>query len=178
VLAASCGATPPAGIEEPLAVQEGSPDSLGTPTPEPEADPAAIARDFWLRLAARDNEAAVALASYPFDLDAHNGCIEDAAGLKQALADDPLPADFELVVGQARPVAADMDVSGLDPHWHGRIRNWAGPEAACLGAPTVDGTAVEYHYFLVGFTVNGEPVGAITRVRCVRGACGVAGTEN
>ncbi len=177
-LLASCGGAPMVDAEEPTALGETvDPSSIETGA-EPRSHPAQIAREFWGFLANRDYDSAAALASYPFDLDAHQGCIGSAEEMRQAFADDFLPPELELIVEEIHPISADMDLSELHHHWHERIPSWTGPDAICLGDSQVEGSDVEFVYLLVDFTVNGRPVGALTRLRCFNGACTVAGTDN
>jgi hypothetical protein len=148
------------------------------PTTSGDASPVLDAREtatqFWVRLSQRDHAGAAALASYPFDLDAHAGCIESVEALDRALADDDLPPEAVLVVGRTLPIASDG--SSLAPEWIERFGRYTAPDAQCMDSCGVE--AGEYIYFFVEFTVNGEQVGAITRVRCRLGRCGVAGMDN
>lgn len=147
-----------------------------TPTPPSSAPleaPEDVAVAFWRRLAQRDAEGAAALATFPFDLDAHAGCILTVTELTEALDAEPLPAELEMVIGGARRV--DDGDSGLDPAWSERLARFTSPDAPCVDAATVG--AGELSVSFVDFTVNGDPVGALTRVRC-RDGCRVAGIDN
>ncbi len=158
--------------------------SIGEPSEQPAGDPAPgsdpgpkaseLAREYWVILSRGDYELAVSMASFPYDMDAHQGCVDNTQELLAAFLDDPLPSDKEMIVGEAHPVSTDMDVSALHEHWHKRIPRWTGTEAPCLG----DDTTAEYRYFLVDFTIDGNLLGALTRVRCRLDECGVAGTDN
>lgn len=58
--------------------------------------------------------------------------------------------------------------------WKERYLRFSGDGAPCLEAAAGD----EILYYLVEFTVNGDPVGGLTRVRCNSGDCHVAGVDN
>lgn len=176
VLVSACGGKPPTPPTEPDAqdARQNSGATEMSPDDAEGTDPAQLAREFWVRLSRGEYAAAAELASYPFDLDAHQGCVESSEDLLAAFNEDPLPTDKELVVGEVREIVEGMDTSGLHEHWLDRIPRWTGPDAPCLG----DDTQAEYRHFLVDFTVNGNMVGSLTRVRCVAGVCGVAGTDN
>jgi hypothetical protein len=170
LIASACGAAPAASEVAPAPDEPAAADL--------EAVAREVAVEFWQALAARDYEQALELSSYPFDADAHAGCVETAAEMTQYYADRPLPADKTLMVGEARRVTADMDLSQLHKHWQERIPRWAGPDAPCLGPDQAQGRAVVFYSFLVDFTIDDNPVGSLTRIRCIADACSVAGTEN
>jgi hypothetical protein len=140
-----------------------------------EQEPAArVAREFWTQLARRNHAGAVTLSTYPFDLDAHPGCVSSPDDLKVAMNEKPLPPELTMVVGGVRPI--DETGKGLDPRWTEKVRAFMAPDAKCLDESALK--AGDYQYFFVDFTVNGEPVGAVTRVRCRKGQCHVAGVDN
>lgn len=131
-------------------------------------------------MAAGDSWAAVQASSFPFALDAHEGCLPGARELGGALEEDLKRERDELtiVIGDARRVTLKSEIAG---RWQRKRDRFLGEGARCLAegdapAPAVDAEGL--HYFLVDFTVNGEPVGALTRVRCSGGDCGVTGIDN
>lgn len=171
-----CGGTTNAAVGAPASVRvasEGQGESPAVESREASAQLGAqsTARQFWVRLGRRDYAGAAALATYPFDLDGHEGCVGSANELERALAD---PDDKELVVGRARLI--DAQGSGLEPMWAARYIRFSSSGANCLAPHLAQSGAVQY--YLVEFTVDGEAVGGLTRVRCRGGDCRVAGVDN
>jgi hypothetical protein len=136
-----------------------------------------MATDFWRSLAAQEFGAAAELASFPFDMDGRASCVESAPDLVAAF-EDQWQQGLVLQIGEATPVFAETDLSGLDEAWAELLPRWTADDAPCLGPAEVGGVPVVHHNFLVDFTVNDEAMGALTRVRCVGEGCGVAGVDN
>jgi hypothetical protein len=113
-----CGGAPSASPPAPATVLVASQVPAAASGTDTHGSPAGMtaqqaATQFWVRLGRRDCAGAVVLATYPFDLDGHDGCVGSAAELEQAFVDKPLPADQELVVGRTRLI--DERGSGLGP---------------------------------------------------------------
>ncbi len=144
-------------------------------------DPArASALQFWRALASEDLWAVVQVSSFPFALDAHDECVAGPRELSAALTEQlgREAGGLKLVVGDARRVTR---TSEIEERWQDKRDRFLGDDARCLSAsdqpaPTVNAEGL--HYYLVDFTVDGEPVGALTRVRCKKGDCGVTGIDN
>lgn len=130
-----------------------------------------MAREFWVALAAGDVDRAAACTSYPFDLDAVEGCLSSEEELKRALRED-LPPDLVVQVGEVSQVT--LETTGPDERWTRHISHFLADDAKCV----TRGDGVAYFYFLVEFTVTGDPGGSLTRVRCHGADCRVAGTDN
>src|SRR4030095_15974606 len=56
-------------------VKAPAPPAGPPPATVPAADPKEVVRAFWVALAQRDVARVAELASFPFDLDGHNGCV-------------------------------------------------------------------------------------------------------
>ncbi|MCA9716829.1 MAG: hypothetical protein H6713_04425 [Myxococcales bacterium] len=155
-----------------------APALAGCTARAPEDPARAVARKFWSALASGDLWAAIQVSSFPFALDAHADCLAGPRELSAALEWQRGDGSLRIELGATRRITPDVE---LDARWRERRARFLDPQARCLSArdalapsPGADGL----HYFLVDFTVDGEPVGALTRVRCEAGDCGVAGIEN
>jgi hypothetical protein len=141
--------------------------------------PAEVARAFWVALAGREAARAAALASFPFDLDAHDGCVESEAELRDLLAKPGLPAEARIVIGEVREILPRQPIAKpagwTEDRWRSHLENFTAAGAHCQ-QPTV--AAQVYRYYFVAFTVEGSPVGALTRMRCLGASCTVAGVDN
>ena len=155
---ASCGASLPATPTRGAA----APDLMAA---------AAVARSFWIAVAAADVDRAASCTSYPFDLDTVEACLSSEEELKRALREDLRP-DLVVVVGEVTQVT--LETTGLDEHWTRHLSLFLADDAKCVTRE--DGAA--YFCFLVEFTVNGDREGSLTRVRCHGADCRVAGIDN
>jgi hypothetical protein len=141
--------------------------------------PAEVARAFWVALAKREPARAAALASFPFDLDAHAGCVEAEPELRDLLAKPEAPPETPIVVGEIREIPPGQPVAKPaawpEDHWRDHLNRFTAADAHCLGPA---GAGPVYRYYFVDFTVGGAAVGSLTRVRCLGTTCTVAGTDN
>lgn len=62
-----------------------------------------------------------------------------------------------------------------EDHWRHHLESFTATDAKCLG-PAEAGQL--YRCYVVEFSVGGEPVGSLTRLRCRGATCAVAGTGN
>lgn len=146
-------------------------------------DPPELARAFWVALAGREPARAAALASFPFDLDAHDGCVESEAELRDLLARSKVPPETRIVIGEVReipwgqpavPVA--KPAAWPEEHWRRHLDSFTAADAKCLGSAEAGPV---YRYYFVDFTVGDRAVGSLTRLRCFKDdTCTVAGTDN
>ena len=146
------------------------------------ADPPEVVRAFWVALAGHEPARAAALASFPFDLDAHNGCVDSEAELRDLLAKSKVPPETRIVIGEVREISWGQPVEPVarpaawpEEHWRRHLDNFTAADAKCLGSAEAGPV---YRYYFVDFTVGGEAVGSLTRLRCFRDTCTVAGTDN
>jgi hypothetical protein len=163
----------------------GTPAKPSASPPEPPAastaagDPEEVARAFWAALASRDWARAAELASFPFDLDAHNGCVESKQELLDLLAKTDLPPGMRIEIGEVREIPVDKPVANPAPwpddHWRQHLGMFTAADAKCLGPAEA---APVYRYYFVAFSVGGRAVGSLTRLRCRGASCAVAGTDN
>lgn len=145
-------------------------------------DPPEVVRAFWVALAGREPARAAALASFPFDLDAHNGCVESEAELRDLLAKSEVPPETRVVIGEVREIPWGQPLVSVakpaawpEEHWRSHLDDFTAADAKCLGSAEARPV---YRYYFVDFTVGGEEVGALTRLRCFSDGCTVAGTDN
>jgi len=146
-------------------------------------DPPDVVRSFWVALAGREPARAAALASFPFDLDAHNGCVESEAELRDLLAKSKVPPETRIVIGEVREIPWDQPLEPVEKpaawpeeHWRSHLDNFTAADAKCLGSAEAGPV---YHHYFVDYTVGGEAVGSLTRLRCFKdSSCTVAGTDN
>ena len=141
--------------------------------------PAEVVRAFWVALAGREPARSAALASFPFDLDAHTGCVESEAKLRDLLTKPGVAPETRIVIGEVREIApgqpASKPAAWPEEHWRRHLNDFTAADAKCLGPPQ---PAQVYRYYFADFTVEGEAVGSLTRVRCLGATCSVAGTDN
>jgi hypothetical protein len=134
---------------------------------------------FWTALIGPEPAKAAAMASFPFDLDAHNGCVESEKELRDLLAKPQVPAGTRIVIGEVREIPLGKPVTKPaawpQDHWREHLAQFTAADAKCTGPAQA---AQAYRYYFVDFTVNDEAVGSLTRVRCRGETCGVAGTDN
>jgi hypothetical protein len=145
-------------------------------------DPSEVARAFWVALAERDPARAAALGSFPFDLDAHDGCVGSEAELRELLGKSEVPPETRIVIGDVREIPWAQPVDPVakpaawpEEHWRSHLDNFTAADAKCLRSAEASPV---YRYYFVAFTVGGEAVGALTRMRCFSDGCKVAGTDN
>jgi hypothetical protein len=173
-LVAGTGCASGGGAARPPATPSGQSAAPAAP-----GAPAEVARAFWAALAGHDPARAAALASFPFDLDAHNGCVESEGELRDLLAKPGAPPGTRIVIGEVREILpgqpAAKPAAWTEDHWRRHLTTFTSPEAQCLGPPAA---AEVYRTYFVEFTVGGEAVGSLTRVRCLGAICTVAGTDN
>lgn len=145
----------------------------------PAADPKEVVRAFFVAVARLDPARVAELASFPFDLDGHNGCVESRQELLDLMAKQTPPPETRIEIGDVGLIPLDGSAakppSWPEDHWRGHLKLFTAADANCLGPPDA---ATVYRYYFVEFTVNGEAVGAITRLRCRGASCAVAGTDN
>ena len=146
------------------------------------ADPPEVVRAFWAALAARAPARAAALASFPFDLDAHDGCVQSGQELRDLLASSKVPPETRIVIGEVREIPWGQPVVPVakpaawpEDHWRSHLDNFTAADAKCLGSAEAGPV---YRYYFVDFSVGGEAVGSLTRLRCLHERCTVAGTDN
>lgn len=143
------------------------------------ADPKEVVRAFWVALAGRDAARAAELASFPFDLDGHNGCVESKQELLDLSAKQMPPPETRIEIGDVGVIPLDGSAvkppSWPEDNWREGLKSFTAADAKCLGPADA---AQVYRYYFVEFTVGGEAVGAITRLRCRGASCAVAGTDN
>jgi len=146
------------------------------------ADPPEVVRAFWVALAARAPARAAALASFPFDLDAHDGCVQSGQELRDLLASSKVPPETRIVIGEVREIPWGQPVVPVakpaawpEDHWRSHLDNFTAADAKCLGSAEAGPV---YRYYFVDFSVGGEAVGSLTRLRCFHERCTVAGTDN
>jgi hypothetical protein len=173
-LAALTGCAPRAGSATPPATPSGPPAaSVAAPAP------ADVVRAFWRALADRQPARAATLASFPFDLDAHDGCVESERELRELLARPGVPPGTRIEIGEVREIPAGRPAAKPaawpEAHWRGHLERFTAAEAKCLG-PSEEGLV--YRTYFVDFSVGGEAVGSLTRLRCRGATCTVAGTDN
>lgn len=145
-------------------------------------DPPEVVRAFWVALAERKPAQAAALASFPFDLDAHDGCVGSETELRDLLARSEVPPETRIVIGEVREIPRAQPLEPVakpaawpEEHWRTHLDNFTAADAKCLGSAEASPV---YRYYFVDFTVGGEAVGSLTRLRCFRDGCTVAGTDN
>jgi hypothetical protein len=167
VVGCAGAAKPPAAAPGPPAVAVSDPD------------PKEVARAFWVAIAARDTARVAELASFPFDLDAHEGCVESKQELLDLMAKQMPPPDVRIEIGEVGEVPLDRPApkppSWKEGHWRSHLALFTAADAKCLGAANA---ATGCRYYFVEFTVRGEAIGSLTRLRCHGDSCAVAGTDN
>ena len=145
----------------------------------PAADPKEVVRAFFVAIAQVDVARAAELASFPFDVDGHDGCVESRQELLDLTAKyKPPPPGTRIEIGDVGLIPLDGSAvkppSWPEDHWRSHLKNFTAPDAKCVG-PADAGQV--YSYYFVEFTMNGEAVGAIARLRCRGANCAVAGTD-
>lgn len=133
---------------------------------------------FWRAESAHDIEGMVAVSSYPFFLDANPDCLGSAPELRRALA-KPYQNNPRVEVVAVREVT--RQTRDLMDFWTRHLAIFLADDAPCLRASGEEATGLEapvFRYYLVDFLVDGESVGALTRVRCRADQCAVSGVDN
>jgi hypothetical protein len=136
-------------------------------------------RDFYRAFAAKDLERIAEQSSFPFDLDGRDGCIESAQALKDAIAKDFKKPQLQITVGGIRPVT--LETRDLPEPILDHLPRFLAADAKCRhpeGQAEPRDAQTTFSDFWVDFSVNGERVGGLTRVRCRNCVCRVAGIDN
>jgi hypothetical protein len=177
VLALTACASKSAGPAGPPATAASPPAAPAAAAPV--ADPKEVVRAFFAAIAQLDVARAAEFASFPFDVDGYDGCVQSKKELVDLIATyKPPPPGTPIEIGDVGLIP--LDGSAMKPpswpedHWRSHLKHFTAADAKCLGPADA---AQIYSYYFVEFTVGGEAVGAIIRLRCRGASCGVAGTD-